>query len=205
MAMSEVFSVPFYTLIKLCFTKALEWSSLVPGPEDKFYLEVTNMTSFTISYQESTIFLIKMCFYFPFFKNHVQNFTSPNALRHEYMEGEETPNQTWWGAGTTPHSASQQAGRSMWWTRWNPMGSDIDRIWGHRPGHLRVLQGILIMLHLLFDFKLFFVAFLVTVIYHGLPQENPSLCLTVKLNCLCPANMEITWLPTCEWLQERKD
>ena len=48
------------------------------------------------------------------------------------------------------------------------------------------------MLDLLFDFKLFFVAFLVTVIHHGLPQENLSLCLTVKLNCLCPANREIT-------------
>ena len=28
-------SVPFDILIKLCFTKALEWSSLVPGPEAK--------------------------------------------------------------------------------------------------------------------------------------------------------------------------
>ena len=28
--MSEAFSVPFLTLIKLCYTKALEWASLVP-------------------------------------------------------------------------------------------------------------------------------------------------------------------------------
>ena len=26
---------PFHTLIKLCYTKALEWSSLLPGPEAK--------------------------------------------------------------------------------------------------------------------------------------------------------------------------
>ena len=30
MSMSEAFSVPFYTLIKPCYTKALEWSSMVP-------------------------------------------------------------------------------------------------------------------------------------------------------------------------------
>ena len=34
MSMSESFSVPFYTLIKLCYTEALEWSSLVPGGEE---------------------------------------------------------------------------------------------------------------------------------------------------------------------------
>ena len=51
MSMSEAFSVPFYPLIKLCFTKALEWSSLVPGPEDKSSsLEIKNPISFTISY-----------------------------------------------------------------------------------------------------------------------------------------------------------
>ena len=47
--MSEAFSVPFYTLIKLCYTKA-EWSSLVPGPEVKSS-EITNLTLFTIRYQ----------------------------------------------------------------------------------------------------------------------------------------------------------
>ena len=62
MAMSEVFSVPFYTLIKLCFTKSLEWSNLVPGPEAKSSLEVTNLTSFTISYQGSTIFSFFLSF-----------------------------------------------------------------------------------------------------------------------------------------------
>ena len=30
MSVSEAFSVPFLTLIKLCYTKALEWASLVP-------------------------------------------------------------------------------------------------------------------------------------------------------------------------------
>ena len=35
MSVSEAFSVPFYTLIKLCYTKALEWSRLVHGSEVK--------------------------------------------------------------------------------------------------------------------------------------------------------------------------
>ena len=39
MSMSEAFSVLLYTLIKLCCTKALEWSSLVPGPEVKSSLK----------------------------------------------------------------------------------------------------------------------------------------------------------------------
>ena len=50
MSMSETFSVPFYTLIKLCYTKALEWSSLVPGPKAKSSSEIMNLTLFTISY-----------------------------------------------------------------------------------------------------------------------------------------------------------
>ena len=51
MSMSEYFSVPFYILIKLCYTKALECSSLVPGPEVKSSSsEITNLTPFTISY-----------------------------------------------------------------------------------------------------------------------------------------------------------
>ena len=48
--MSEAFSVPFYTLIKLCYTKALEWSSLVPGPKAKSSSEIMNLTLFTISH-----------------------------------------------------------------------------------------------------------------------------------------------------------
>ena len=47
MSVSEDFSVPFYNLIKLCYTKPLEWSSLVPGPEAKSS-ELTNPTSFTV-------------------------------------------------------------------------------------------------------------------------------------------------------------
>ena len=43
--------VPFYTLIKLCYTKALEWPSLVCGPEAKSSSsEITSLTSFTMSY-----------------------------------------------------------------------------------------------------------------------------------------------------------
>ena len=54
MSMSEAFSVPFYALIKPCYTKALEWSSLVPGPKAKSSsLEIRNPTSFTVSCQPS--------------------------------------------------------------------------------------------------------------------------------------------------------
>ena len=42
MSMSEAFSVPFHTLIKLCYTKVLEWSSLVPSPKAKSSSEITN-------------------------------------------------------------------------------------------------------------------------------------------------------------------
>ena len=52
MSMSEAFSVPFYTLIKFCYTKALEQSSLVSDPKAKSSsLEITNLTLFTISSQ----------------------------------------------------------------------------------------------------------------------------------------------------------
>ena len=43
-------SLPLSTLRKLCYTKALEWSSLVPGPEVKSSsLEIKNLTLFNIS------------------------------------------------------------------------------------------------------------------------------------------------------------
>ena len=38
-------SQSLFTLIKLCYMKALEWSNLVPGPEGKSS-EITNMTLF---------------------------------------------------------------------------------------------------------------------------------------------------------------
>ena len=41
----------FFTLIKLCYTKSLEWSSLIPGPKAKSSSEITYPASFTISYQ----------------------------------------------------------------------------------------------------------------------------------------------------------
>ena len=48
MSMSEVYLL-FFTLIKLCYTKALEQSNLVPGPEAKS-LEIMNPISFTVNY-----------------------------------------------------------------------------------------------------------------------------------------------------------
>ena len=52
MSMSEASSVAFYTLIKLCYSKALEWSSLVPGCEAKSSSsEIMNPTSFSVGYQ----------------------------------------------------------------------------------------------------------------------------------------------------------
>ena len=53
MSMSEAFSVPFYTLIKPCYIKALEWSSLVRGPKAKSSLEIMNLTLFMVSYQQN--------------------------------------------------------------------------------------------------------------------------------------------------------
>ena len=50
MSMSEDFFVSFLTWISLCYTKPLEWSSLVPGPEAKSSSEIMNLTSFTTSY-----------------------------------------------------------------------------------------------------------------------------------------------------------
>ena len=51
MSTSEDFSVPFHSLIKLCYTKTLKWSSLFPGPKAKSStLEITNWTPFTLSY-----------------------------------------------------------------------------------------------------------------------------------------------------------
>ena len=44
------FLCPFFTLIKLCYTKALESSSLVPGPKAKSSSEIMNLTPFTVSY-----------------------------------------------------------------------------------------------------------------------------------------------------------
>ena len=52
MLMSEAFSVFLYTLIKLCYTKALEWSSLVCGPEAKS-LEIMNPTLIIVNSQGS--------------------------------------------------------------------------------------------------------------------------------------------------------
>ena len=43
------------TLIKPCYTKALEWSSLIPGPEAKSSSEILNPTSLTISYHRGAL------------------------------------------------------------------------------------------------------------------------------------------------------
>ena len=50
MSVSQAFSGPLYPLIKLCYTEALAWSSLAPGPEAKSSLEMKNPTPFTVSY-----------------------------------------------------------------------------------------------------------------------------------------------------------
>ena len=43
MSVAETFSVFVYILIKLCYTKALEGSSLVPGPKAKSSFEIRNL------------------------------------------------------------------------------------------------------------------------------------------------------------------
>ena len=62
-------SLDFLTLIKLCCTKALEWSSLVSGPKAKSSSsEITYPTPFTVSYHhpwEQYIYsFIRVCSYF---------------------------------------------------------------------------------------------------------------------------------------------
>ena len=53
MSLSEASSVPFH-FNKLCYTKALEGSSLIPGPKVKYLSsEITNLTPFTVSCQYS--------------------------------------------------------------------------------------------------------------------------------------------------------
>ena len=47
-------SLSLLTLIKLCYTKALEWSSLIPGPEAKS-LEILNLSSLIISYHRAAL------------------------------------------------------------------------------------------------------------------------------------------------------
>ena len=49
---SRILYNPFLTLIKLCYTKALEWSNLVPSPQSKSSSEIKNLTLFTISYHQ---------------------------------------------------------------------------------------------------------------------------------------------------------
>ena len=46
-------SLSFFTLIKTLLHKALEWSSLVPGPDAKSSSEIMNLTPFTVSYHQS--------------------------------------------------------------------------------------------------------------------------------------------------------
>ena len=55
--MSEDFSVPFLTLIKLCYTKAFEGSNLVRGPKAKSSSsKIRNPASVTVSYQQRPSF-----------------------------------------------------------------------------------------------------------------------------------------------------
>ena len=83
-SMSEDFSVPFHSLIKLCYTKTLEWSSLVPGPKAKSStLEITNSIPFTISYHNQAnqhVHHLDFC-HFPFFIFYVENYYSLSKLK----------------------------------------------------------------------------------------------------------------------------
>ena len=54
MSMLEAFSVCFHALIKLCYTKAVEWWNLVPSSKAiSSTSEIMNPTSFTVSYLAS--------------------------------------------------------------------------------------------------------------------------------------------------------
>ena len=83
MTTSEDFSVPFHSLIKLCYTKTLKWSSLFPGPKAKSStLEITNSTPFTLSYHNQAnehVHHFHFC-HFPFFF-YVENYYSLSKLK----------------------------------------------------------------------------------------------------------------------------
>ena len=49
LSMSEAFFVPFLTLIKLCYAKALEWSNLVPIPKAKSSSGIMKLTLLAVS------------------------------------------------------------------------------------------------------------------------------------------------------------
>ena len=59
-------SLSLFTLIKLCYTKALEWSSLVAGLDVKSSSEIMNPTPFTISYHNESVLCIRWPKYWSF-------------------------------------------------------------------------------------------------------------------------------------------
>ena len=53
-------------------------------------------------------------------------------------------------------------------------------------------------------FDLLFVAVVIIIIHKGMPQKTLPLCLTIKVSLFISQRDNLT-LPTCEWLQERRD
>ena len=76
MLMSEALSVPFYTLIKLCYTKALEGSRVVPIPKAKSSSEIMNLTPFTINYHPEGLSRV--------FQDKVRTLRAPACLFSQY-------------------------------------------------------------------------------------------------------------------------
>ena len=54
-SLCQSFPCPSHTLIKLCYTEVLEWSSLVPGPKAESSWEITDPTWSTVSYHQSLL------------------------------------------------------------------------------------------------------------------------------------------------------
>ena len=117
--MLEPFSVPFHTSIKLWYTKALEWSSLVPGPKAKSSSsEMTNLTPSTASYHlggSSGIFRTRqehsercpLCF----LSTHVFCFTNASVCLCEWMTH---PARSKWRALLSGFMAPPNDWRQSW-------------------------------------------------------------------------------------------
>ena len=141
MSVSEAFSVAFFTLIKLCYTKTLEWSSLVPGPGVKSSSEITNPTLFAIilgahpgssgqgkSSQSSSLCFLSM---------HIFHFTNSTACLCEWIT-RPAPGK-WWAllcGFVVPRNDWRQPlkGESYRGLYWPANAKKHPRsLWGERP------------------------------------------------------------------------
>ena len=144
--MSEAFSVPFYTLIKLCYTKALEWSSLFPGhPKTKsFSLEITNLTSFTkvFNFYHSTRGLLYSSTIQKLYRNththtHTRDFPSGSVVKNLPANAGDTGVQVWSLGQEDPMEKKMATHSSFlaWKIPWTEELGGLYTIGSQRVGH----------------------------------------------------------------------